>query len=94
MRASAFDQPGGGDDRGAVLVVMEHRDVHELAQPILDHEAIWRLDVLEVDAAEGRPEIAHRADEGIDVGGVDLEVEGVNIGEPLEQHRLTFHDRL
>ena len=46
------DQPGGGDDRGAVLVVMEDRDVHQLAQPLLDDEALRRLDVLEIDAAE------------------------------------------
>jgi hypothetical protein len=26
------DQPGGGDDRRAVLVVVEDRDVHQLAQ--------------------------------------------------------------
>jgi hypothetical protein len=45
----------GRDDRGAVLVVMEHRDVHDLAQALLDDEAIGRLDVLEVDAAEARP---------------------------------------
>ena len=55
------DQAGGGDDRGAVLVVVEDRDVHQLAQPALDDEAVRRLDVLEIDAAEGRPEIAHRS---------------------------------
>ena len=53
------DQAGRGDDRRAVLVVMEDRDVHQLAQALLDDEALRRLDVLEVDAAEGRAEIAH-----------------------------------
>ena len=48
------DQAGRGDDRGAVLVVVEDRDVHQLAQALLDDEAFRRLDVLEVDAAEGR----------------------------------------
>ena len=33
------DQAGGGDDRGAVLVVVEDRDVHQLAQALLDDEA-------------------------------------------------------
>ena len=28
------DQAGGGDDRGAVLVVVEDRDVHQLAQAL------------------------------------------------------------
>src|SRR3546814_11020729 len=41
------------DDRGAVLVVVEHRDVHALAQRGLDLEALRRLDVFQVDAAEG-----------------------------------------
>ena len=42
------------DDRRAVLVVVEDRDLHALAELRLDHEAFGRLDVLEVDAAEGR----------------------------------------
>ena len=40
------------DDGGTVLVVVEHRDLHPLAQLALDDEAFRRLDVLEVDAAE------------------------------------------
>src|SRR5690606_7427392 len=48
------DHRRADDDRGAVLVVVEHRDVHPLAQLALDDEALRRLDVLEVDAAEGR----------------------------------------
>ena len=55
------DQAGGGDDRRAVLVVVEHRDVHQLAQALLDDEALGRLDVFEVDAAERGAEIAHRS---------------------------------
>ena len=55
------DQPGGGDDRRAVLIVVEDRNVHQLAQALLDDEALGRLDVLEIDAAERRPEIAHRS---------------------------------
>ena len=48
------DQGGEHDDGGAVLVVVEDRDVERLAQPLLDLEAARRGDVLEVDAAEGR----------------------------------------
>ena len=88
------DQAGGRDDRGAVLVVVEDRDVHQLAQPLLDDEALRRLDVLEVDAAEGRPEVAHAVDELVDVLGVDLEVDAVDVGEALEQDGLALHHRL
>jgi hypothetical protein len=69
-------------------------DVHQFAQALLDDEALRRLDVLEVDAAEGGAEIAHAVDEGVGVFGVDLEVDGIDVGEALEQHRLAFHDRL
>ena len=61
---------------------------------LLDDEAVRRLDVLEIDAAEGGPEIAHAVDELVDVLGVDLEVDGIDVGEALEQHRLAFHHRL
>ena len=82
------DQPGGGDDRGAVLVVVEDRDVHQLAQPLLDDEAFRRLDVLEVDAAEGGPEIAHAVDELVDVLGVDLEVDASTSAKRLNSTAL------
>jgi hypothetical protein len=60
VRSAGIDQAGGADDGGAVLVVMEDRDVHQLAQALLDDEALRRLDVLEVDAAEGRAEHSAR----------------------------------
>ena len=73
---------------------MEDRNVHQLAQPLLDDEAFRRLDVLEVDAAEGRTEEAHAVDEFVGILGRDFEVDRIDIGEALEQHRLAFHDRL
>ena len=88
------DQPGRGNDRCAVLVVVEDRNVHQLAQPLLDDEALGRLDVLEIDAAEARAEIAHRVDEFVHVLGTDLEVDAVHVGEALEQRDLAFHHRL
>ncbi len=48
----AVEHGGADDDGGAVLVVVEDRNVHALAQLLLDVEALGRLDVLEVDAAE------------------------------------------
>ena len=88
------DQAGRRHDRRAVLVVVEDRDVHQLAQALLDDEALRRFDVLEVDAAEGRPEIAHAVHELVDVLGVDLEVDAVDVGEALEQDGLALHHRL
>ena len=88
------DEAGGGDDRRAVLVVVEDRDVEQLLQLLLDDEAVGRLDVLQVDAAERRAEVAHAVDEGVDVFGVDQQVDGVDVGEALEQRALAFHHRL
>jgi len=88
------DERRGRDDGSAVLVVVEDWNVEQLAQALLDDEALRRLDVLEVDAAEGRVQVAHAVDELVDVLGVDLEIETVDAGEALKQHRLAFHDRL
>ena len=82
------------DDRRAVLVVVEHRDLHPLAQLALDVEALRRLDVLEVDAAEGGLERGDDVDQLVGVALVDLDVEHVDAGELLEQHALAFHHRL
>jgi hypothetical protein len=38
-----IDETGRRDDRGAVLVVVEHRNVEQLAQALLDDEASGAL---------------------------------------------------
>ncbi len=77
-----------------MLIVVHDRDLHALAQGLLDDEAFRRLDVLEIDAAEAGLQQRHRVDEALRVLGVELEVDGVDVGEALEQHRLAFHHRL
>ena len=81
------------DHRGAVLVVVEDRDVERLLQPPLDLEAARRRDVLEVDAAERRRDPFDDAHDLVDVGGAQAQREGVDAGELLEQHRLALHHR-
>ena len=49
------DEPCRRDDRGPVLVVMEHRDVHEPPQALLDDEALRCPDVLQVDPLKEGP---------------------------------------
>jgi hypothetical protein len=85
---------GSRDDGGSMLVVVEYWYVHQLPQALLDDEAVGCLDVLEIDAAEGGPEIAHAVDEGVDLAGVDLEVDRVDIGKALEEDGLALHDGL
>ena len=73
---------------------MEHRDIEQFAQALLDDEALRRLDVLEVDAAPAGAEIAHAIDELVGIFGGDFEIDGIDVGEALEQHRLAFHHGL
>jgi hypothetical protein len=82
------------DDGRAMLVVVEHGDVHPLAAEFLDDEAVGRLDVLEVDRAEGRLQRADDVGQLLGVGFVHLDVEAVDVGELLEQDGLALHHRL
>ena len=77
-----------------MLVVVEDRDVHDLPELLLDDEAVGGLDVLEVDAAEGGRQIAHAVDEGVHVRRIHLEVDGIDVGEALEENGLALHHRL
>ncbi|MCC6559804.1 MAG: hypothetical protein IT478_00490, partial [Xanthomonadales bacterium] len=70
---------------------MEHRNLDAFAQLLLDDEALRRLDVLKVDAAEGRLERGDDVDQLVRIALVDFDVEHVDAGELLEQHALAFH---
>ena len=88
-----IDDSGGADDRRPVLIVVEHRDVHEFAQLLLNDKAFRTFDVFQVDAPERRAQIFHRIDEVIAILGIHLDVDGIYIRKTLEQHRLAFHHR-
>src|SRR5471030_2013180 len=76
-----------------MLVVVEDRDLHALAQRLLDVEALRRLDVLEVDATEGGLERGDDVDQLFLVEFLDLDVEHVDTGKLLEQDALALHHR-
>jgi hypothetical protein len=90
----AVQQRRGRDDRRAVLIVVEDGDVHALAQLLLDVEALGRLDVLEVHAAERRLQRGDDLDDLVRVACIEFDVEHVDAGEFLEQAALAFHHRL
>ena len=89
-----IDQACRRDDGGAVLVVMEDRNLKALAKLLLDDETFRRFDILEIDAAEARRKHGHGLDEFLGVLRIDLEIEPVDIGELLEQDGLALHHRL
>ena len=90
----SVDKSCGGDDGGAVLVVVHDGDVELGFEPRLNLEALGRLDVLKVYAAEGWGYGLDGLDELVWVFLVDLDVEDVDACEYLEQEALTLHDGL
>ncbi len=85
---------GSGDDGGAVLIVVEDRDLHARFERLFDREALGSLDVLEVDASKGGLERGDHIDEALRIAGVDLDVEHVDVRVLLEEDRLALHHRL
>ncbi len=89
----SVDEGSRDHDRGAVLVIVEHRDVQLTLQGLFDFKALGALDVFEVDAAEGGGDgLAGRDDAGR-VVGVDADGERVHAAELFEQHALSLHNR-
>src|SRR5207253_11232466 len=84
------EQRGAGDDGRAVLVVVEHRDPHRLAQGLFYKEAVRGFDVLEIDAADRGLEQLAELDDVLRILGTNLEVKDVEIGELLEEVALAL----
>src|SRR5690606_16585794 len=89
-----IDHGRRGDDGGAVLVVVEYRNIALLNQRTLDLEALRRLDIFQVDTAKGAGNTLDGIDEGLRAFRLDLDIEDIDTGKALEQHTLAFHDRL
>ena len=68
-----------------MLVVVEDRDLHTLAQLALHIKAVWRLDVFQVDTAKGGLQRGNDVDQLVEVVFlVDLDIKHVNAGKLLE----------
>ena len=89
-----IDHGGSRDDRSAMLVIVENRDVHALLELGFHLEAFRRLDILQVNAAKSGLQRGNDVDQLVGVRFLYLDIEHVNIGEFLEQDTLAFHDRL
>ena len=87
-------QRRAGNDRRSVLIVVKHRNAHGAAQFLFDHETIRRLDVFQIDAAEGGLQHLAGANDILGVAGGQLQIENIDIGEAFEQHAFAFHHRL
>ena len=85
------DKTCGGDDSRAMLVVMEYGDIHNFAETLLDHKAIRRTDIFQINAAERWAEETHAIDKLFDILGIDFKIDAIDIGKAFEQNRLAFH---
>ena len=88
-----IDQASQGDDGSAVLVIVEDRDVADFFELLLDVEALWGLDVLEVDAAEGWLHEFYRLNDLVRILGVQADRESVYARKGFKQNRFAFHNR-
>src|SRR3546814_3438984 len=91
LQFQRIEQARAQHDRGAVLVVVEHRNVAALDQRAFDLEAGGCGDVFEVDAAKGRTDAHDGVDEFLRIPGIDLDIDYVDIGKLFEQHRSEEH---
>ena len=71
-------------DGGAVLVVVEHRNVQLLFQAAFDLKAARCADVLQVDAAKGESQVLDGLDDLLRVLGVQADGESVDVRKGLE----------
>ena len=77
-----------------MLIVMEDWNGHNLLQFLLNVEAVWRLDIFEIDASVGGCKELDTVDEIVRVGCVHTDVNRLNAGELIEEHGLALHHRL
>ena len=82
------------DNRRAVLVIVENRDIQALDQFPLNLETLGGLDVLQIDAAKGRRQGRYGIDKFVRIACIQFQIEDIDIRESLEQGRLAFHHGL
>src|SRR3546814_2750193 len=90
----AVDDGRRRDDGSAVLVVMEDRYFHALAQLLFYVEAFRGFDVFQIDAAQRGLQRRNNVDQLVGISFRQLDVEHVDAGHFLEQASFAFHDRL
>lgn len=84
LQLAGIEHSGSGDDRSAVLVIMEYRDLADFLELRLDLKALRSLDVFQVDSAEAVSDVCDSADKVIDALMLYFNIDGINIGKTLE----------
>ena len=76
-----------------MLVVVENRNVHPFAADALDHKAIRRFDIFQIDRAKSGLQPANQIGQRHRVGLIHFDVKTIEASEFLEQDGLAFHHR-
>ncbi len=92
--AQTVEDRRGADDRRAVLIVMEDRDIHPLAQLLLDVETLRRFNIFRVDTAEGWFEGGDDVNEFVRIQLIDFDIKHIDTGKFLKQDAFALHYRL
>jgi hypothetical protein len=91
---AGVDQAGGGDDRRAVLVVVEDRDVEFSRSSLSMMKHSGALMSSRLMPPKVAPMLRDAVDEFCGSFGRHLDVDRIDVGEALEQDALAFHHRL
>ena len=76
-----------------MLVVVKNGDFKPLCKLLLDVNASWRRNILQVDTTESRSQAGTYIDDLANMLRVEADRKGVDPPKLLEQHSLSFHDR-
>ena len=74
-----------GNTGGAVLVVMENRNGHQLGELFFDAETVRCFNVLKVDAAERRLQQFYGPDKRIRIMGIDFDIKDIQVCKALKK---------
>ena len=94
LEFSGVEQRRCGNDGGAVLVVVHHRNIGGFSDSSFNFKTFWGFDVFKIDAAKRLGNVHDGVDEFLRVFGVNLDVKHVNASEGLQEQAFAFHNRL
>ena len=77
-----------------MLVIVKDGDLESFTQLALYIKALGRLDILQIDATEGRLHCRDDFYQPVRIVFIQLDVKAVDASEFLEQYCLALHDRL
>ena len=75
----------------AVLVVVEHGNIHPLTTNSFNNKTIWGLDVFKVNGSKCRLKLANQISECLWIGLINFDIKTVKARKLFEQDRLALH---